>query len=726
MKALLLQLHRWMGLVLFPLFLLVILSGMILALKPVLESGSQIAYQTPVEATVLASALESMDPDQSVRSISRAGETEWSLGSLGVVDLQSGEQRAGTGDQTGAFFDLVKSFHKDLLLGLGLIVEIVTWAMLGIVVVGIFLGWPKFRKTLIGWHHQLGAWLFPLALLLPLTGVMMTQHIWQTPLPISPGQHETVKLAQALRLADAEVDLSQLESARRFKFGSVMLSTTDQTLLVTASDVHVLEPQALSSKTLHEGTWAGAWSGWLNFVAGGLLLGLSVTGFISWYRRRAAGRKVSLTAGAKTLIVYASQTGTAQKLAEATANCFARRDIAVDSGGLAAFAPATWQNYDQVLVLASTTGEGELPENVRSWAQGLGARAMDGVKFSLLALGDSRYSDFCGGGMKLRRALLEAGADELEAPVKVDQAPQQPWREWLNKLSQRFDWRLDLDTALKSAEIGSIETGHEAQLVGRRQLDQTQHENCPANYSIELKVPEAVSFRPGDLLMHQPAEGERPRSYSIGSDSSVTPGLIRLSVSLLRYTNEQGQEVLGRASSDLCLAMQPGDKRQVQVAHNERFNPPTDVTTPIILIAAGCGIAPFIGFIEQRAALENAGPIWLMFGNRHRDGDYLYAQEVAAWQQAGVITRLDTAFSRDPEDRHYITDRLKEQGAEVMDWIERGARVYICGRASTLGRSADDAFISVLGERYGMDATAARQKLDSLVVSGTLSRDLFD
>lgn len=722
MKTLLLQLHRWMGLVLFPIFLLVIISGMILALKPVVESGSQVAFQTQLDTNALVSMLESKDVDQSVRSISRVGETAWNLGSLGVVDLQSGEQLPGQSDAAGEFFDLTKSFHKTLLLGLGLLVEIATWAMLGIVIVGLFLGWPKFRKTLIGWHHQLGAWLFPLALLLPLTGVMMTQHLLQTPLPISPGQHETVKLVDALRMADAQVDLSQLQSARRFKFGSVLISTEDQTLLVTASEVHELSPQAISPKTLHEGTWAGAWSGWLNFAAGGLLLGLSVTGFISWYRRRAAGRKVSLSEGARTLIVFASQTGTAQRLAETTANCFRNRDIAVDFGGLAAFAPVQWHNYDQVLVLASTTGEGELPENTRSWASGLSAKTMEGVNFSLLALGDSRYTEFCGGGMKLRQALLEAGADELEAPVKVDQSPERPWRDWLNRLSRRFGWMLDVD----GTALDSVDSSHEAVLVARKQLDQTQHENCPANYSIELQLPEDVAFKPGDLLMHQPGEGERPRSYSIGSDSSVTPGRIRLSVSLLRYLDDQGKEVLGRASSDLCLKLQPGEQRRVQVAHNERFNPPEEVTTPIILIAAGCGIAPFIGFIEQRAAVENAGPVWLMFGNRYRDGDYLYAQELADWHKSGVISRLDTAFSRDPEDRHYVTDRLREAGAEVMGWIEKGARVYICGRASTLGRSADEAFIALIAERYGLDDAAAQQKLDSLVVQGSISRDLFD
>ncbi|TCK09349.1 PepSY domain-containing protein [Marinobacterium mangrovicola] len=722
MKALLLQLHRWIGLVLFPVFVLIIVSGMVLALKPVVEGGGAVSYQTAVDTTALTAALESMDPEQSVRSLSRAGETAWNLGPMGVVDLRTGEQLPGESDVAAEVFGVTKSFHKSLLLGLGWFIEIATWAMLGIVVAGIFLGWPKFRKTLIGWHHQLGAWLFPLALLLPLTGVMMTQHIWQTPLPISPGRHETVKLTDALRLAGDRVDLSTLESARRFKFGSVMLSTADQTLLVTASEVHLLQPQQFSSKSLHEGTWAGAWSGWLNFVAGALLLGLSVTGFISWYRRRAAGRKVSLSEGAKTLIVYASQTGTAQRLAETTLDCFKRRHIPVDFGGLAAFGPAQWQRYDQVLVLASTTGEGELPENTRGWASALNAGAMAGAKFSIVALGDSRYDDFCGGGMKLRRALLEAGADELEAPVKVDQSPEQPWRDWLNGLSQRFGWKLDVD----GAAVDAVDTGQDAVLVGRKQLDQTQHESCPANYSIELQVPENVSFKPGDLLMHQPGEGERPRSYSIGSDSAVTPGRIRLSVSLLSYQDEQGKEVLGRASSDLCLNLQPGEKRRVQVAHNERFNPPQDVSTPIILIAAGCGIAPFIGFIEQRAAIKNAGPVWLMFGNRFRNGDYLYAQELADWQGSGVISRLDTAFSRDPEDRHYVTDRLREAGSDVMEWIEKGARVYICGRASTLGRSADEAFIVLIAERYGLDETAARQKLDSLVVAGSISRDLFD
>lgn len=145
----------------------------------------------------------------------------------------------------------------------------------------------------------------------------------------------------------------------------------------------------------------------------------------------------------------------------------------------------------------------------------------------------------------------------------------------------------------------------------------------------------------------------------------------------------------------------------------------------MVLVATGCGIAPFMGFLEARAATDRKGPIWLLFGNRHEKGDFLYGEQIKALKEQGVITDLDTVFSRDGGDQRYITERIEHQGDQLLEWINRGAALYICGRASTLGRGIDGVLMRLL-QRKGASTAEAETELARWVSEGIMHRDLFD
>lgn len=717
MKAILLQLHRWLGVLLFPLFAMIVLSGALLALKPMVESARTPDQLQPVAVEQLVALVDEVAGEQSIRGVQRLDEgTHWRLDGLGDYRLADGAVTGDGSDPLGRFFGGVKSFHKGLLLGLGWLVEYASWAMAAIVVAALFFGWPRFRNSLLGWHHALGLWLFPLAALLPITALMMTLHIGQ-PGPPPRASGPSISLTEGLQRAAQQHDLSTLISAGARR-GSVMISTARERLLVNAQGV--TEMQTYWPKALHEGTWGGWFSGLVNLLAGVLLFALSLTGFLSWLRRQRGAKRQILTEGAEVLVLHASQTGTAQGLAEATSAALTGAGIAADCAALGRMAPSRWAHYKSILLIASTTGEGELPEGARPWVRALTPGALKGARFSLLALGDRRYPNFCGGGKQLRQALLAADAEEFEPLMEVDGDPSNDWRSWFDRLAQREGWTVERPRAT------ALEQCIEARLLRRTRLDSGDDPGVPAAFSLELSVAEETRFSPGDLIQFQPGADEQPRRYSIGSDSQVTPGRIRLTISWVHYRDAQGEEHFGRASTLLCRDWQEGDSRSFRINRHAGFHPPEDHSIPLILLATGCGIAPFMGFLEQRAGDATAGPVWLLFGNRHRRQDFLHGEELERYHRDGVLTRLDGVFSRDGGAQRYVTERLRERGAEILEWLDAGARIYICGRASTLGRSSEQALLDLLQQGRGLTADGARQELERWSAEGILHRDLFD
>lgn len=719
MRSYLLKAHRWLALLLTPLFLLITLTGMVLALKPVVADLGAAPYPGTVDVSRLTSMLDQVSAGKQITAVERSSvQGQWVLPGVGEYRLADSVQ-VGTGeDATADFFAWVKDLHKRLLLDAGWLVEWVTYAMVAIMVVGVLLGWPKFRHSLIGWHQWLGVWLLPLAILLPLTGVLMSLHIGRPDLGLQKGAEPTA-LVQGLQQAAGQYDLSDMISARGFKAGSVLIQMPEQALVVSGTQVTPVDLSSNLPKQLHEGLWAGWISGVFNILVGGLVMGLTLTGGLNWLRRQRAAKASQVSEGAQVLVVFASQTGTAQGLTTATVGALQRAGIAADQGAIAAFSPADWKRYQQVLVIASTTGEGELPEMARGWVKGLKSGILNGVPFSLLALGDRRYEHFCAGGHLLAEALLAAGAAEQLPLHEVDGDPAGEWPIWLQQLAQLHGW------VLKAEGVASQRQRCQARLLERVRLDSPMDDNSPQSYSLVFEVPEQVQFAPGDLFQFQPVAGAEPRTYSIGSAAEVSPGRVRLTVGLLRYYDAQGQEVLGLGSSELCLNWPLGEAREVELIAHPGFNPPADTERPLIMVATGCGIAPFIGFLEARAAAGCKGPVWLLFGNRYHDGDYLYHDQIQALAEQNVITDLDTVFSRDGGPQRYITERLEQSGDKLLDWVARGAALYVCGRASTLGKGIDEVLLKLL-QGQGMDAQDARAELVRWSDRGIMHRDLFD
>ncbi|HYN78900.1 MAG TPA: flavodoxin domain-containing protein, partial [Lamprocystis sp. (in: g-proteobacteria)] len=152
----------------------------------------------------------------------------------------------------------------------------------------------------------------------------------------------------------------------------------------------------------------------------------------------------------------------------------------------------------------------------------------------------------------------------------------------------------------------------------------------------------------------------KPRLYSIASAQTEFEDEVHLTVSVLRYQH-QGQERLGGASGFLAERLAEGDPLDCYVAENPSFRLPEDGETPIILVGAGTGIAPFRAFLQERAAQGDRGRNWLVFGNRHFQRDFLYQADWLRLRKAGLLHRFSPAFSRDTVKRVYVQDRLRAE-----------------------------------------------------------------
>ncbi len=145
----------------------------------------------------------------------------------------------------------------------------------------------------------------------------------------------------------------------------------------------------------------------------------------------------------------------------------------------------------------------------------------------------------------------------------------------------------------------------------------------------------------------------------------------------------------------------------------------------MIMVGPGTGIAPFRAFLEERQAVGAGGKNWLFFGDQSRATDFLSEDELRRRQQDGVLTRLDTAFSRDQAEKVYVQTRMLERARELWDWLEEGAHFYVCGDAKRMASDVDRALQRVVAEEGGLSAEAAKAYVASMTRAGRYQRDVY-
>lgn len=215
-----------------------------------------------------------------------------------------------------------------------------------------------------------------------------------------------------------------------------------------------------------------------------------------------------------------------------------------------------------------------------------------------------------------------------------------------------------------------------------------------------------------------------PRLYSIASSIAAHPNEVHLTIGAVRYTTHDRLRK-GVCSVQVAERVKEGDTMAVFVQPNKHFFLPESLETDIIMVGPGTGIAPFRSFIEERAVTKAPGRAWMFFGDQHAATDYLYQDELEQYQKDGVVTKIDTAFSRDSDKKVYVQHKMVENSKELFAWLQNGAHFYVCGDKTYMAKDVHNALLEVIQKEGGMSCEDAEAYLKGMQEQGRYQRDVY-
>jgi sulfite reductase (NADPH) flavoprotein alpha-component len=215
----------------------------------------------------------------------------------------------------------------------------------------------------------------------------------------------------------------------------------------------------------------------------------------------------------------------------------------------------------------------------------------------------------------------------------------------------------------------------------------------------------------------------QPRLYSIASSQRAVGESVHLTVAVVRYQSKHSaREREGVCSTFLA---ERAERLPVFVHSAKHFRMPENPETPLIMVGPGTGVAPFRAFLQERQATGAGGPMWLFFGEQHAATDFLYGSEWNAALEAGRLSKLTTAFSRDQADKIYVQHRMLENGPELFDWLQRGAYFYVCGDAERMAKDVDAALHQIVEHQGGMTGEQAREYVAAMKTAKRYRKDVY-
>jgi len=222
----------------------------------------------------------------------------------------------------------------------------------------------------------------------------------------------------------------------------------------------------------------------------------------------------------------------------------------------------------------------------------------------------------------------------------------------------------------------------------------------------------------------------QPRFYSIASSAKIHPTSVHICGVVVEYATPTGRTNKGVATTWLREKIAVGeDYPKVPIyVRRSQFRLPNRVQTPVIMIGPGSGLAPFRGFIQERAWQKEqnkpVGPTLLYFGCRNKGHDYIYQDELEAWAENGVLD-LHVAFSRDQAEKKYVTHLLRETGEKVWKLLDQGGHLYVCGDAKMMAKDVRNIVKEISQEHGGMSSSEAETFVKKLETQKRYSADVW-
>lgn len=213
-----------------------------------------------------------------------------------------------------------------------------------------------------------------------------------------------------------------------------------------------------------------------------------------------------------------------------------------------------------------------------------------------------------------------------------------------------------------------------------------------------------------------------PRYYSIASAPDGHPNEVQLLYKHIHYQRENRWR--DGVTSAWMSHLPIGETLEAEIKPNAHFKLPSDGNKPIVMLAAGTGLAPFIGFMQARIAEQAQGANVLFFGETHQATRFLCAEDLLAWQQQGKM-QLFTAFSRDQTDKIYVQDRLWQQRQAWLALWQQGAQVYVCGDKTGLAQGVEHTIKRIWQQAFSWDEAQVNQAWLDAKKQGRIQLDIY-
>lgn len=459
---------------------------------------------------------------------------------------------------------------------------------------------------------------------------------------------------------------------------------------------------------LHTGD--GLW--WMALLLGVSALSvpvLTVTGLKIWWKRRRAlptFRKNSPANDADTIILVGSETNTTWGFAKTLHDALVAAGHRVHTTSMNRLA-LPYRQAQRMFVLTATYGDGGAPASAHHFLSRLQKyRETPGLSFTVLGFGDRQFPKFCQFAIDVDNALTAKGWARVCPLTVIDRQSAQEFARWGVNIGELMGIPLVLNHQPERPRTFPL------QLIER--LDYGTDQQEPASVfrfaSVAGASPSRLwrrffkksglpHFEAGDLVGIFPPSTPVPRFYSLASSSN--DGVLEICVR--KHPN-------GVCSSYLH-SLNLGDTIEVFIKHNPHFRPTTG-KVPIILVGAGTGIGPLAGFIRHNTP---GHPMYLYWGGRNPQTDFLYKPELCRYLEDQRLTRLNTAFSRTAEHA-YVQDKLIEDTQELRRLVESGAQILVCGGRS-MAKSVAKAVDEIL--------SPLMLSVDSLKAEGRYREDVY-
>jgi sulfite reductase (NADPH) flavoprotein alpha-component len=216
----------------------------------------------------------------------------------------------------------------------------------------------------------------------------------------------------------------------------------------------------------------------------------------------------------------------------------------------------------------------------------------------------------------------------------------------------------------------------------------------------------------------------QPRLYSIASSLKRYPEAAHLLVTNVGFVS-YGRARKGVCTSFMSERIDEATRVPVFIHTAKHFRLPGDPAAPIIMIGVGTGLAPYRAYLQEREAIGAPGRNWLFFGEQRRAANFYHEKEFEEYTAAGLLTRFDTAFSRDQSQKVYVQHRMREMGRDIWAWLQDGAYLYLCGDAERMAPDVDAALLAIAEEQGGLSKEAAAEFMANLRAIKRYRRDVY-